>query len=120
MPRMVKLTPNPAFVPADAAQKAVFEKIKKDPIKTVPYITAVQNVRLSGGMFKIDAGTMPQPEGMVDEGPDLEKMTVGQLKVMLASLGIKTEKKMKRVDMIGLIQRKLDEIEVEDDEGADE
>ena len=47
-------------------------------------------------------------------------MTVGQLKVMLASLGIKTEKKMKRVDMIGLIQRKLDEIEVEDDEGADE
>lgn len=120
MPRMVKLAPNLAFVPADAAQRAQFEKIKKDPIKTVPYITAVQNVRLSGGMFRIDAGSQPQPEGLVDEGPDLEKMTSGQLKVMLASLGIKTEKKMKRADMIGLIQRKLDEIEVDDDEGADE
>ncbi len=44
----------------------------------------------------------------------LEDVSSEELKVMLVTLGIKTQKQMKRDDIIGLIRRKLAEIEVDD------
>lgn len=108
MPKMVTMVPNPDYKPSTAAEKAAFDKAQ--PF-VVSFIQAMENIQLSKGMYMIQ----PEAAKTVAPGPRaLEDMSSEELKVMLVSLGIKTQKQMKRDDIIGLIRRKLAEIEVDD------
>lgn len=105
MPLMVTIVPNPDYPDKQsAAYKAAV------PVK-VTYIQAMENIHRSNGMYVIE----PEAPKTMAPGPRaLEDMGSEELKVMLVSLGIKTQKQMKRDDIIGLIRRKLAEIEVDD------
>lgn len=111
MPKFVKVEANPAYKPKDAEDKAAFEAAKKAGAKELPYVTAGENIRNSGGMFRI-APDQPEVEA---RGPNLETMPIEDLKVMMLSLGIKTEKQMKRSDIVTLIRTKLDSVEIIDE-----
>lgn len=114
MPKMVMCEPNPDFKPGnDKAAKDAFATVKKKgPFKT-SYQTALQNMQLSGGMYRIKEDTTnkaPAPAG-----PNLRDMPINDLKVMMVGLGVKTEKQMTRDQIIGLIEKKLGDIEVVDE-----
>lgn len=47
-------------------------------------------------------------------GPQLEAMAMDELKVMLLSLGVKTQKQMMRSQVIQLIRAKLSDVEIID------
>lgn len=119
MPRMLKIGPNDNFkLSKDASpdEKAAWAKIKAERPKLVSYVSAMEAIRNSGNMYRTIIDDYPEP---TEPGPRrLEDYTLDELKVMLISLGIKTEKQMKRDDVIGLIRRKLDEVEISD-EGDD-
>lgn len=113
MPKVVKLAPNPDYKAETAEDKATFEAVKKRGKFDVSYVTAMENIRNSKGMLTVD---YIEPEAAPVPGPRrLEDMDMDELKVMMLSLGIKTEKKMKRADVIGLIRSRMDEVEIEDE-----
>lgn len=109
MPKMVKVVPNPDFKPSTPEEKKVFQGLKPH---TVSYIQARENMRAFRGMLiaEIDDPREPEP-GYVP----LEKRPIEELKVMMASLGVRTEKKMSKAEVITVIRAKLDDIEVTDD-----
>jgi len=109
---LATLIPNPDYKPETAADKAAFEAAKKaGPIKDMAYVTAVENTRHSKGMYAI------QSEAKADEvkARELEDMGTEELKVMMAQLGVKTEKQMKRPEVIKAIRIKLAEIDITDE-----
>lgn len=113
MPEMVTIEPNPDFKP-DAkkpSDKAQYEMVQQHGSKEVSYATAVEAVRNSNGMYRI------KDEGGVVVTPSVwhAGKTNQELLAMMVGLGVKTEKQMKRSDIIALIEKKLGEIEVEDD-----
>lgn len=111
MPQMVTITVNKNFKPQGEAEKAQFETAKQLGDKEVAYATAVEAVQNSKGMYKI------VEETSVVETPSVwhAGKTNQELVITLVGLGIKTEKQMKRSDIIGLIEKKAAEIEVVDD-----
>jgi len=114
MVKMVLLEPNPDY--SKGMVGAASAKAKKDlaalkPIK-VPYVTAVENIRNSKGLYRFGQ----EKEVVVPTSLSLEDRPIEELKAMLVTLGLKIEKKMKKADIITLIRRKLDEIEVVDDD----
>lgn len=113
MPKMVTIEINPTFSPTD---KAAFEKAKKRGPQIVTYVSAMEAVKLSKGMYRIASA---EPASIEVPSVRLEDKTNDELKQMMLALGIKTEKQMKRSDIIALIRKRLDEIEVVDDEGQD-
>lgn len=113
MPKFVKIAPNPDYRPKDADDRKAFDQAKKKGAQNVAYVTATENIRNSGGMFQIVAQKAPAAE---IPKPKLSDMSNEELKIMLLSLGIKTEKQMRRSEIITLIERKLDAVEVVDDE----
>lgn len=111
MPQMVTLIPNPEYR-ADAATKASFEAAKKRGPFQVDYPTALENVKLSGGMYKIQ-----QDEAAQTTAPrQLEDMSNEELKLLMLQTGITPQKQMKRAEIIKAIQIKLGEVEITDDE----
>lgn len=113
MPKMVRLAPNLDYVPEAAEDKKTFEAVKKRGKIEVSWVTAMENIKNSGGMLTVD---YVEPVAAPEPGPRrLEDMDSDELKVMLLSLGIKTQKKMKRDDVIRLIRSRMDEIEIDDD-----
>lgn len=108
MPKMVKIAPNPDFkIGADT--KDAYEAAKKKGAFEVPYITAIENVRRSGGMYKILAEKTPVA---APSGPWHEGKSNADLLAMLLSLGIKTEKQMTRSQIVSLIERKMETVEI--------
>lgn len=120
MPTMKTIIPTPGYVPKSKDKneleqlKANWEAVKKLGPKRVTSTTAFNNIRQSKGMYSIQED-VPAPAEEV-AAPGLEAKSNEELKLMLISLGIKTEKVMKRDDIIRLIYAKLDEIEVVDEE----
>lgn len=114
MPKMVTVIPNKHFVfQGDAAQKAAQKKIF-DALKPhkVSYIQARENLRAMKGMLLIEEDD-PKPS---DPGfTPLQDRSIAELKVMMASMGVKTEKQMTKSEIVALITKKLDDIEVTDD-----
>lgn len=111
MPLMVKIKPNPDYKPSPATKKA-FEDVKAAGTKTAAWVTAIEAIRNSDGMY-----VMEQEEAAPAAEPrSLDDMPIEELKVMMLSLGVKTEKQMKRSDIVRLIRLKLDEVEVIEDE----
>lgn len=116
--KMIGIGPNPNYkLPpgADAETKASWEAIQKSRPLRLPYITAMENVRNSKNMYAPiveDAPSAPVP------GPRLlEDMSIDEKKLMMVTLGIKTAKKMKMSDIDALIRRKLEEIDIDVEEG---
>lgn len=116
MPLEVEIELNPAFKPKDAEGKALVEKVRRAGKLKVDYTTAMENIRNSGGMYRIVPQAAPVQAGAA---PDLETMSNESLKLMMANLGIKTEKVMKRPEIIKAIRLKLDDIQIVDDEDED-
>lgn len=111
MPKMVICKPDPAYKPKDDADRAQYEAAKKKGPVAVSYQTGLENVRRSGGMYKIEESKGPAKPQL----PDLESIDIADLKVMMLSLGIKTEKVMKKTDIIRLIRNRLEKVEVVDE-----
>lgn len=112
MPKMVRIGANKDYRPT-AETAVAFAAIKKAGEIEVPYLTAIENCRNSGGMYAIMPEKAPTK---VKVDTDLNELSNQELKVMMLNLGIKTEKVMKRTDIIALIERKLDSVEVVDGE----
>lgn len=113
MPQMVKLAANKAFKTTRETE-ADYALAKKQGEVLVDYVTAMENIQNSGGMYAI------VPEGPVAPSPmaprSLDDMDLTELKVMMLSLGIKTEKQMKKADVVRLIKAKMEEIDIVEDE----
>lgn len=112
MPKMVRLAANPDFKPETDEDKAAYAAAKKKGPFEVAYVTAIENIRNSRGMLHLH---YVEPVEAAPPGPRrLEDMDLDELKVMMLSLGIKSEKKMKRDDVVRLIRSKMTEIEIEE------
>lgn len=110
MPKLVTIHANPDF---ENKKDADYQAIKKAGPKVVWYQTALENIRLSEGRFQIQP---EQTKKAARINTDLADMSLDDLKVMMLSLGSKTEKIMKKADVIALIRTKLAGVEIVDDE----
>jgi hypothetical protein len=112
MPNMVKLAASPSFKSDNPVAVAAWKAAKANGPLDVDYVTAIENVRLSGGIYMIvpEAPQTPVP------GPrNLEDMSIDELKIMMLSLGVRSEKKMLKTDIVRLVRAKMGEIEIVDE-----
>lgn len=116
MPKMVKVEVNSGYKPESAEDAKSFKALKDTfkGVRTTAYATAMENIRNSKGMLRL----VPEgPEKRVQVMTEIEDMSSEQLKVMMASLGIKTQKKqMRRSDVIDLIRARLKDVDIVEDE----
>lgn len=112
MPTMIKIEADPKFKPVGAAQVTAFETAKAQGVLEVDHTTGMDNIRLSGGMYRV---VTEEPQKATVSVKALADYTTDELKVMMLQLGIKTEKQMKKSDIVALIQSRIDDIEVVDD-----
>lgn len=95
---------------------ADWEAATKRGILTVPYVTALENIRQSRGLYEFVPEAKAEMEVKV-EGLSLDKMANDQLKLLVLQLGYRQIKKtMKREDLIKFAQAKLDSLTIADDE----
>lgn len=113
MPKLVTIHANPNY---ENKNDLDYRTIKKAGPKVVCYQTALENIRLSEGRFTIQP---EQTKKAARINTDLEEMSVDDLKVMMLSLGIKTQKTMKKSDVITSIRTKLETVEILDDEAEE-
>jgi hypothetical protein len=110
MPTMTKIEVDPAFKAATEDQKRALADAKKAGQIEVDLSTAIDNIKLSGGMYRLVQDEAVQIEAVKPR--TLDDFGNDELKVMLLNLGIKTEKRMTRDQIISLIRTRLDTIEV--------
>lgn len=110
MPKLVTIQPNPDY---DKKQDQEYQAIKKRGALTVPYQTALENIRLSQGRFSIAPEKKDKPARI---NVELEEMSMDDLKVMMLSLGIKTQKTMKKSEVITSIRTKMSAFEIVEDD----
>lgn len=91
------------------------EAQKLGPISVFPG-TALENIRLSKGLYQFEAPKKQEVDLKIG-GMSLHDMSSTELKLTAARLGVTIRKKnIKRSELIGLVQSKLDDIAVEDDD----
>lgn len=118
MPKMLQVEVNPDFLKklgakATPADRKAFEEAKGQGRMTQAYVTAMENAR--SGLYRI---VPEEPSTPVPTSTRLEDMPTEDLKVLMLQTGVKTQKQMKRSEIISVIRRKLAEVEiVEDDAG---
>ena len=117
MVKMVTMEVNPAFKATSKYDAAVFETVKADFAKRAPdqvrasYVTAIENVRRSGGMLRIATEeTLVTP--MATRA--LEDMDIDELKLAAVTSGVKPAKGMTKADVISAIRAKMAEFEIEE------
>ena len=76
--------------------EAEYKAAQKDGSKTVPYVTAVEAVKNSKGLYELKADPVASAE--IPAMPDPAEMTSEQLYAELASHGKAPRKQMKRAD----------------------
>jgi hypothetical protein len=121
MAKIVRIGPNPNFRPSKD-QAADWALIKGQAPKQMTYVSAMENVKLSGGMYAI----LPDPQtgpsiGMAIRMP--EEMTRDELTLTALQLGIDmTRKQMKKAELIKAVRLKMDAVVLldDDDEETDE
>lgn len=111
MPDMVLLAANPDFKPTTSEEKAAWLEAKKKPPMKLDVTTAEENARLSRGLYRVIYETAPAEAGFIP----LEERSAKELVEMMLAQGIKTEKQMRKTDMIRLIRQRMDGIEIVDD-----
>ncbi len=121
--RMVIIRPieKPKFFKDVAFSEAEWVAANAGGEKTVPYVTAIEAVRNSRGLYRIvDLEEKPPTEVKVG-GLSLDQMDNAALKLMAVHMGVTLRKKnIHRTDLITLVRAKLDAIEVADDEPEDD
>jgi len=122
MPKMVTIGANPDWKASGNAEEQAVKREQMKAIKAagnikVPYQTALENIRHSGGMYRILPEQEPQK---VQVDTNLSDLSMQELKIMMLNLGVKTQKQMTRSQVIALIEKKLDEVEIVDDGDGDE
>lgn len=110
MPKMVSIHANPVY---ENKRDPGYAAIKKAGSKKVPYQTALENIRNSEGRYAIEPEKRDKPQRINTE---LEDMSLDDLKVMMLSLGIKTQKVMKKSDVVTSIRTKLADVEIVEDD----
>ena len=110
MPNMAKMTYDPGFVAKTPEDEEAVTVAKKQGIIEVAYDVAIENIRVSNGLYRIMHDTLP--EASVAPA-SLDSMTVDQLKLLAAGQGIVLEGKIKKADLLALIAAKLAAVEVE-------
>lgn len=114
MPLMVKINVDPNFKPETAAEKAAFSQAKKNGDVRVPYSTALENIKISNGMYRI----VQESAAAAPKSFDPDNASDDELKLMLASVGAKLEKGMTRPDAVHIVRSALAEFQFSSDEGA--
>lgn len=110
---LVSIIPDPDFKP-DAGTKLQFQAVKeKGEISGLPYPTAMENIKNSGGMYKIKREANEDPPQRL---LSLEDMSNEELKLWLLKVGVEPAKQMKRAEVIKSIQLKLDQVSIVADE----
>lgn len=109
MPKTVTIVKNPNYE-IKHGDKAIYDAIKP---KVVSYQTALENIRLSKGMYMISTA---KPEPAASTAPRLEDMDLADLKVLMLQTGIKTEKQLTRSQVITLIRKKLEAVDLVEDQ----
>lgn len=113
MPKMVTVKVNKDFKPSTPEEIEALKEAKKVPPRSLPYVTAMENVKNSRGLYVI-ASDEPGPAQA--PGPRaLEDMTNDELKVMMLTTGIRPQKQMTRTEVIKSIRLKLAEVEIADE-----
>jgi hypothetical protein len=106
----VTIIPNPAFAPTPDQREAFAQVKKHGQIDGVPMTTAMENIRLSGGMYAIKSSAPDAAPSM-----DLDGMKAEELKVMMVKMNIAPPKKMTKAEAVAMIRAKLDETEMPED-----
>lgn len=112
MPVEVKIAASRSFRPSNDEERADYARAKAQGVKTMDILTATDNVRLSGGMYEIlpDAA----PNAVEVKVPELEDLTLDQLKVMMLQTGVTPQKVMTKAQVITLIRSKLAAVQITD------
>lgn len=110
MPTEVKIAASRTFKPSNDEERAAYALAKSQGVKTMDIQTATDNVRLSGGMYEI----LPenQPNAVEVRVPELEDLTLDQLKVMMLQTGITPQKVMTKAQVIATIRSKLAAVQI--------
>ena len=130
--KMVRVGPNPNYkLPAlkdkasqeekDAwnALKASWAAVKESRVLTLPYVTAMDNVENSGGMYAILAEKAAETSSPGVRMP--EEMTADELKLTALQLGVDLSKPMKKADLVKTVRLAMDKVMLlEDDSDEDE
>lgn len=116
MVKVVRIGPTPGFKPSKDQAEA-WEKIKGQSPKSLPYVSAMENVKLSGGMYAILPDLTAAPSvGSAIKMP--EEMSRDELTLTALQLGIDmSRKQMKRAEIVKAVRLKMSEVVLlEDDE----
>lgn len=109
MPKMVKLAANPAYKAESDEDKALLKAVKAKGVVEYDYVTAMENMANSRGLYVI----VPEVAEVQTMAPRrLEDMGLEELKIMMLSLGIKSEKQMRRADVERLVRARMAEIDI--------
>jgi hypothetical protein len=110
MPKMVIIEPNPDFKPGGAAEKEAWSEVKNDRPREVAFLTAMENIRNSGGMYRITDTTPPGAEAMhLPAVPALQDMRVVDLLAMAAGAAVDVPSGTKKADIVALLQKSFEE-----------
>ena len=113
MPKSVTIRASQTFKPLGTLSASEQERLKKlhkslKPI-VVSYQTALDNVRNSNGMYEIAPVAATKAPSQT---PTLEDMDLDDLKVLMLQAGVKTDKQLTREQVITVIRKKLDAIDL--------
>lgn len=111
MPAMVEIEITPGWKPSNDDERAALDAAKKAHLKPMDYVTAMENIRLSKGMYRLKPAA---PKGTVKVETNLDDMSNQELMMMFLNLGGKTKKRMTREGLLISVRKKLDEIEIVD------
>jgi len=112
---MVTIEVEPGYKPKGADDHEQLALAKRIGPKEVEFTTALEAVENSRGLYRIRPD---EPTRSVDPIPStmpfgrLEDRSNEDLKLMMLNLGIRTEKQMRRSDIIRLINTKLEAVEI--------
>lgn len=109
----VTLIVDPNFKAESDEQKAALAAAKaRGPLERVSMVTARENIRLSGGLYKI------KPEATAEVAPvlDLDAMSNDELKMMMLRIGVNPQKQMKRAEVIKAIRLKMEAVTITEDD----
>jgi len=111
MPATMKIGPNPGYTPTNE-DKAVYDEVVRRGVIELDTATAMENIVNAKGLYVV---IEQEAEPNTVAPRRLEDMTLDELKIMMLSLGIKTEKQMKRTDVERLIRSRMAEIDIVED-----
>jgi len=120
---MVRVGPNPTYkLPKDTdaakAAKPIWEKIKAERPMSMSYVSAMDNVKNSGGMYAILPEASAETSSPGVRMP--EEMTADELKLTGLQLGVDLSKPMKKADLVKAVRIAMDKVQLLEDEDSED